>query len=582
MMITGHEGQPDRAAEPQGGSGVRLRLAGGGGGIVYQGQTVHYMPYLYNDGSSGADRVVLETVCSSGLAVTYVYGQPKETTVTARRVQCTWRKAPPGERVGWTKFSVTLNADQPAGTTVTAAVNATAYRGDAVCDRVQQTLSWDVAASPVHPRPTEESVFPHPREMTVTALPSAGNEQQRLAHNHRWADFHPTGYYLNPRTDLTVTVTGLPADAASRCELLVGTPGLATAEDENRNRPEPTAFPLAAGVTMLRHFYGGLLYVRYTKEPGQDPPDIHVVLGEQALPIPLYRQGTTTAAEWSRMLHAASVPLAEHCGRRVILTGLLPYVRPHHEQDQERLLATYEQIITAQDAISGLDASSGQDAPSRLRPMVVTTRRGAYPNSGQYRAAMPLCEDMADMYVPERLHTYWGLWHELGHHRQHTSHWSWPAMTEDTVNIYSLAARRLFPDSSPSHGTAREWERALAYLDRGDGHFDTADHFVRLAMFEQLRVLFGDTFYHRLHQHARATPVVPSAARKRFFTTTACRITGKDLTEYFVTWGLDLDEAARAEITALHLPTAHADLTRTPVYAPSGTTQHGRSPEPPA
>ncbi|WP_181793304.1 M60 family metallopeptidase [Streptomyces sp. WELS2] len=72
---------------------------------------------------------------------------------------------------------------------------------------------------------------------------------------------------------------------------------------------------------------------------------------------------------------------------------------------------------------------------------------------------------------------------ELGHHRHRPSHWSWPAQVEGTVNIYSLAACRLFPDRTAEHGTPAEWRKAQQHLAAG-GAFDAADHFVRLAMFD--------------------------------------------------------------------------------------------------
>ncbi|MET9324149.1 M60 family metallopeptidase [Streptomyces sp. NPDC003038] len=117
------------------------------------------------------------------------------------------------------------------------------------------------------------------------------------------------------------------------------------------------------------------------------------------MPVPLYRQGMTTQAQWAAMLDASTVPLVEHAGRRVILTGLLPYVRRHQDEDQEALLALYEEIIGAQDGISGLDAqskagatppvSSGQwSSPPGARP-IRTPRTSAPPCLWKAMAAAP-------------------------------------------------------------------------------------------------------------------------------------------------------------------------------------------------
>ncbi|CAL9326045.1 M60 family peptidase N-terminal accessory domain-containing protein [Streptomyces sp. SudanB182_2057] len=285
---------------------ARMRIIPSSNGVIYPGQTIYFIPYFSNDGPGTADRVTMESTVAPGLKVTEVYGGPCRQTGEAT-VACEWPSTPPRDRFGWTKISVTLDADHPAGTTVSATLALTAYRDGSASDRAEHTITWQVKHAPTYPGP-DSSAFPHPRTLTVRAVPSAESERRRLAQQFVWADFQPTGYYLNPHTDLFVTVTGLPADAPSP-ELIVGTPALAQPENEHDITPSPQTFPLTSGTTTVRVFYGGLLYLRHTTEPGRTVPDVTVTLGEQALPVPLYRQGITTQAQWAAMLEAATVPL---------------------------------------------------------------------------------------------------------------------------------------------------------------------------------------------------------------------------------------------------------------------------------
>ncbi|MDT3399782.1 M60 family metallopeptidase, partial [Streptomyces sp. B1866] len=100
-----------------------------------------------------------------------------------------------------------------------------------------------------------------------------------------------------------------------------------------------------------------------------------------------------------------------------------------------------------------------------------------------------------------------------------------------------------------------------------------ADLFVRLVMLEQLRLAFGEGYYPKFHKEARAhgdsNLYQGDAKYRRYFMVTASRAAGKDLTDFFVKWGMKPDAETREAIAALKLPQPGRDLTkiRLPAYS---------------
>jgi len=87
-------------------------------------------------------------------------------------------------------------------------------------------------------------------------------------------------------------------------------------------------------------------------------------------------------------------------------------------------------------------------------------------------------------------------------------------------------------------------------------------------MFQQLKLAFGESFYHELHRQARRETNRPTTTdtRMRWFMLKACNISGKNLTSFFQKWGMKLStqsatDAVFTEITALGYPAPAQDIT---------------------
>ncbi|SFN81652.1 Peptidase M60, enhancin and enhancin-like [Xenorhabdus japonica] len=82
-------------------------------------------------------------------------------------------------------------------------------------------------------------------------------------------------------------------------------------------------------------------------------------------------------------------------------------------------------------------------------------------------------------------------------------------------------------------------------------------NWVRLVMFEQLRKGLGTDFYRKLHSYYRHYPLKQTASDEEKinkFALSASKVSGFDLTEFFVGWGWAINKQTHDEIKALNLP----------------------------
>ncbi|MFF0630201.1 M60 family metallopeptidase [Streptomyces sp. NPDC004296] len=396
------------------------------------------------------------------------------------------------------------------------------------------------------PSPSQSSA----RVITLAATPSSAAEQKRLATEFHPDDAQPTGLYLPPHTLLTVT-SDRPGNAPIP-ELLVGTYGLDGTD--SGTEAEPRTHKLQDATTEVTDGTGGMLYVRYTKDGGDPAPEITLHFGASAHSVPYHVLGRTPAAQWKSQLDQAAkdVPVAQLVADHVVLTVHLDSARRNRTQNPDDLLRRYEHILATEDAISGLDGRDPRDRRSPLRYFVSEGKAGINPNAYYDRVCYP--SDLIDEALNvDALNESWGMWHELGHMHQQSS-WMWDAVTEVTVNVYSLAVQRdagqptrLGKDGTPvAVRTYLDGSATRPAYDAKDG-----DPFVRLAMFEQLRLAFGDGFYPELHKLTRRAETATDP--EQYLVLNASRVSGHDLISFFSAWGVPVTAQTRAEVAALGL-----------------------------
>ena len=396
---------------------------------------------------------------------------------------------------------------------------------------------------------------------------SADYESRRLQ-NTPSADFRSTGLYAPPGARVNVQVAGVPA-AHSKLRLLVGT----YSRYDNGGR-DPSQFDLQIGENSLTvSQFGGLIYVQYTVEgfPTLGIFRLTFTFRQGFVQAPHYILGRTSTAEWKQQLRVfTNAPDVVLESRRTIMVYSRDNALAWQDNDHDLVLRAADQILNAEDDISGLDGSC---EIHRRNPnqFLLTQSQDGWMYMTNMRAAFS-AGAAKYAFTPLIISEGWGAWHELGHFHQQSS-WKWKQLGEVTVNIYSLAAERAL--GVTPNGLVREnaWPRARRFLGMADKDFNSdadCDVWVRLCMFRQLWLAYGDYIFHQIHRQSREeNPVFQNDDEKiRYFMVKVCRVTGHDLSRFFHSWGLHAP-SVYDEIATWRLPLPTTDLCSLQDSAPA-------------
>ena len=115
-----------------------------------------------------------------------------------------------------------------------------------------------------------------------------------------------------------------------------------------------------------------------------------------------------------------------------------------------------------------------------------------------------------------------------------------------------------------------KWAEVQSYLAKAEADKDFNDSstnvWIRLGMFYQLQIAYGEDFYKNLHKQIREdNPYVGSKEdRMRVFMLYACKSANRDLTNFFKTWGYKFSSVSNVynEIAALGFVAPDTDLTQ--------------------
>ncbi|UGU16661.1 M60 family metallopeptidase [Sinomicrobium kalidii] len=399
------------------------------------------------------------------------------------------------------------------------------------------------------------------RKQVFEEGPTQGQVKERLAQRGNHNDMLPTGFHVAPFDTLKVKVTQLTGNRLP--QVVVGTPF------RDNVRPLRTYYSLEEGNNIfVADEYGGTVYVRYVTTEAPDS-SAEIKFQDGFKKVPYYVKGATTKSEWLQMLDIFDdVRDVMFVTDHAMLTVGLEDAIAHKDEDQDLMCEYLDRIMEAEGAISGLDGSSPVHE-NREYKFLLTVRA---PEAGGYMAAsiaLYFTRGVIDrLLMPEKLGGMngWGPWHEAGHVHQQAA-WTWSEVGEATVNIYSLAAERAFGLSPSRVSTNGEWPVVETYLalPDADRNFNSsaASHGIRMAMFHQLWLAYGDDFYIRLHKETREENPDPgtNSDRMRYFMLKSCTISGYDLTDFFRKWGLPVARSVYDEIAALNLPAPEEDLT---------------------
>lgn len=407
----------------------------------------------------------------------------------------------------------------------------------------------------------------------LTQIPNIATETGRIKTSLQVADFEPVGLRATANTPLVLNVeqvsgSGLP-------KLIVGT----------YDRQTVTTYDLVAGVNTITNVNGGDLYLQYSSATPSNSNKIRVTFQSGYQQMPLYIKGATTHQDWLDMLAADTAsPNVTLIADRVFIVVSQVKAEQYQHENQDTLLSLMDRVMQAEGDISGLDNSSPVHAPfSRNKIMMLEKASGNPDATSLGRVRIPTVNInwiLSPSYILQD--GGWGVFHELGHHHQHSA-WTWSTCIEVCVNIYSLAAKRAIHPGQQGMSTS-DWNGIMNYLAQPQAsknfNASSVSLFMRLGMFHQLWLAYGDAFYHTLHKRVREE--APSSGtdevEMRTFMLYACQISGKNLGQFFRNWGLNVNQSVYDEINALGYPapatdpsTLREDLTAT-ITSPANNT----------
>ena len=413
---------------------------------------------------------------------------------------------------------------------------------------------------PPPPPPASTALKIADSTIEIDERPSGQKEAQRLAQNNPASDFYTTGFYLPPNTQMIVEVSALSGGRLP--VLLVGT------YSRYQSKWDPTSYNLTAGLNTINDAGGGIIYLRYNYDNPSSRARIKFISGMR--PIPYYQLGKTMQADWVKMIDSiTNVPDVQLVGNKTILTFSLSNARAYKNENQETLIKKADRVVTIEDSISGLFGTDPLDQPNVHKILMTESDGSGHMFASWYRTWYTTASGASAILRADNL--TWGPWHELGHMHQQGS-WTWSELGEVTVNIYSIAVEKAFGFTVTRLTSQGEWQNSATYLSKPEADKDfngnDASVWIRLCMFQQLKLAFGESFYHDLHRLARRETNRPSTTdtRMRWFMLKACSISGKNLTSFFKKWGMKLSnqaltDAAYADIAVLSLPNPSQDLT---------------------
>jgi len=292
---------------------------------------------------------------------------------------------------------------------------------------------------------------------------------------------------------------------------------------------------------------------------------VRITFGGSIKRVPVYIKGVTTAESWGNQLATYNqVPDVELIGDRVFFVYSYQRAVDTKSLDHTKALNEIDKMMNIEDDFSGFDGSAPEHQRVVTRQLVTETNN-ADPNwmmqATWYRVIVK--EDTARFaFTVDGINAdYWAMAHEFGHmHQQNCWRWQAGYMLEVTVNLYTLAYERSRPDVTESR-LVRDgvYPRAKTFINDQSPTkaYANADFWVKLVMFEQLRLAYGDQFYITLSKQTRSEkPNNPTDEDKiRYFMLKSCKISGNDLTDFFEDWALvPTSSSIYKEIAALNLP----------------------------
>lgn len=392
-------------------------------------------------------------------------------------------------------------------------------------------------------------------DVRVYGIGRAEYEQARENRSMRHSDLQPTGRFVRVGDVVEVSV---PADAPAT-GVRIGLYGDAHQGVATSGWQALTPTP-AGRTTTVTATKDGMVFLESTA-----PSGTAVVRVTGGMPVPTFVLGQTTDADFAAQVEAMpDAPLFELVGNRIFGDFQRRVLDAVPADLGERVQLWDDVVELTNDMHSLSDTATGTARKAPHRMYIASPDDGAgYANANHERIMFQVSTGAARDLLRDPIQKLWGFWHEVGHTYQ-TPSYNWGGQGEVAVNVSSLYVENRFglPSSIATPGKLGVLRQYFAQpVD--ERSYQSADIWVRLVMYDQLRRAFGNEFYPQLNQEFRTAKALgepggsTSAELQDRFALTAARTADRDLTEFFRQWGLPVSpstEAAMARLPALSVP----------------------------
>ncbi|WP_059038406.1 M60 family metallopeptidase [Bacillus mycoides] len=389
-------------------------------------------------------------------------------------------------------------------------------------------------------------------------LPGTGSFEDEAKRERRdqQKNYTPTGIYVKPNEQVIIEVSG-----TQKIRAIIGT--------HQYDKQWGKEVNLSPGSNTISSPNGGLLGF----DNPQDTGTVKVKVTQGGSPVPFFELGKHTKEDWIAMMNkypdAHAVQLKSE---KAVLTVTQDSAKKYIvDQDPVPLLKKYDEMIRAQDKISGLSEKDPNPLHRSTRRIWAFVENPNKPDWGMYASLDGAVFTTAGNAIESALNVNkfeWGQMHEAGHARQQYP-WIWNdlrGMTEVTVNLYSLSAQKqLFPNQPTRLEKSGDYDRAFTYLKQTDKEYKNIDDlFVKLVMIWQLNLAYGEDFYPNLHKLYRELPEnqLPKTDEEKIqaFIYNTSKVAKQNLLPFFDQWGLKASQETRQKVEALHNPTLIAPI----------------------
>ncbi|HDR7449565.1 MULTISPECIES: M60 family metallopeptidase [Bacillus] len=393
------------------------------------------------------------------------------------------------------------------------------------------------------------------REFELPGTGSFSSEAKRERRSEQ-KSYMPTGIYVKPNEQVTIEVSG-----TQKIRAIIGT--------HQYDKEWGKEVNLSPGSNTISSPNGGLLGF----DNPQDTGTVKVKVTQGGSPVPFFELGKHTKEDWITMMNkypdAHAVQLKSE---KSVLTVTQESAKKYIvDQDPVPLLKKYDEMIRAQDKISGLSEKDPNPLHRSTRRIWAFVENPNKSDWGMYAGWDGAVFTTAGNAIESALNVNkfsWGQMHEAGHTRE-INPLTWTdlhGMVDVTTNIYSLAAQKqLFPNQPTRLEKDGVYDKAFAYLKQTDKDYKNInDLFVKLVMLWQLNLAYGEDFYPNLHKLYRELPEnqlqKTDEEKRQAFIYNTSKVAKQNLLPFFDQWGLKASQETRQKVEDLNSPTLIAPI----------------------